>query len=165
MLAIKHNVDKVPWADVCYGCDAPWWVSRNGLQEFKGIKLAHADKAVTRYPDIKRVHIKNPKSIDILVDEPLHVGSGMNSGFQALNLAVQFGAKRILLIGYDFTDRSGVHWYGRNTAPGMNNPSGHNFRNWCKAMNHVAPWLSEHGIDVINASNHSEIRCFRRGVS
>jgi hypothetical protein len=51
------------------------------------------------------------------------VGGGGNSGFQAVNLAAQFGASRIILIGFDMTDRGGKHWYGRNHWPMSNNPT------------------------------------------
>lgn len=88
------------------------------------------------------------------------VGSGGNSGFQALNLAVQFGARRILLVGFDMNDRGGVHWYGRNSWPMANNPDHNNFRRWIAAFEGAAPLLKSMGIEVVNLSPHSAIQCF-----
>ena len=46
------------------------------------------------------------------------IGGGGNSGFQALNLALQWGARKIILVGFDLTDENGLHWYGRNSVEG-----------------------------------------------
>jgi hypothetical protein len=163
VLAIKTNVDKAPWADVVYGCDDAWWISRNGLVDFSGAKLAYGSKATSKYPDIYKVDI-DTKQDRFLLDKPLRIGSGKNSGFQALNLAMQFGANPILLIGYDFKEVGGkLHWYGRNNGHGMSNPMLHNFRNWTDAMNAAAGQAKALGFDIINASDSSELKCFRRG--
>jgi hypothetical protein len=162
VLAIKTNVDKAPFADVVYGCDDAWWLSRNGLVDFKGIKLAYGDKATSKFKDIHKVDI-DTKQHRFLLDRPLRIGSGKNSGFQALNLAMQFGANPILLIGFDFHDRGGVHWYGRNNAKGMSNPMLLNFRDWQKAMNEASGRARDLGFDIINASRGSELKCFRFG--
>lgn len=164
VIAIKENVDLTPWADVVYGCDAAWWRKRVGLPEFKGLKVSwkgNNTSPAPLYPGIKLVDI-TPQS-DELVFAPLgKLGAGGNSGFQALNLAVQFGAKRLLLIGFDMHDRSGAHWYGRNNWPGGNNPTEDNFRRWRRAFELAAPVLRERGIEVFNASEFSSLRCFER---
>ncbi len=161
VLAIKKNVELAPWADAVYGCDYPWWRSVRGLPDFNGLKMAYAVRACTEF-GLTRVLIPDVRS-DAIVDGPVgSVGAGGASGFQALNLAVQFGAKRILLIGFDAQGRSGLHWYGRNTANGMSNPTDSNFRRWRLAFDAVAPGLNERGVDVVNASTLSDVKGFRR---
>lgn len=93
-------------------------------------------------------------------DEVGKIGGGGNSGFQALNLAVQLGATRVLLIGFDMHDRGGVHWYGRNNWVGANNPTDSNFRRWIRALNIAAPVLANRGVEVVNASPFSDLQCF-----
>lgn len=154
VIAIKENVDLCPWAEVAYGCDKAWWVNRNGLPEFKGLKVSFE----ARFPDVRNV-IVEPK-IDRILTDPGVIGSGGNSGFQAVNLAVQWGALGILLIGFDLQDRGGTHWYGRATGPGRNNPGEFNFRRWRAAFMHEAPKLQAMGIEVVNASPVSAINCF-----
>jgi hypothetical protein len=167
VIAIKQNVDLAPWADVVYGCDPAWWKHRQGLPDFSGLKIAWEGSRLDDYPDIHRVKIpERPKAnrdkyIDDLVLDPVGtVGAGGNSGYQALNLAIQFGSRRIILIGFDMTDRNGVHWYGRNFWPMANNPMDSNFRRWIAAFEKAAPILRDIGAEVINASPHSALSCF-----
>lgn len=113
------------------------------------------------YPDIQKVAIKTgvpEKEADVILTGPVGwVGSGGNSGFQAMNLAVQFGATGILGIGFDMC---GDHWYGRNGWDKANNPGEENFKRWRKAFESAAPVLSWLGVEFINASMNSTLNCF-----
>jgi hypothetical protein len=155
VIAIKENVDLVPWADVLYGCDLAFWKNRNGVPEFGGLKISFERPM----PGVHGITVE-PKADRILLTTPGVVGAGGNSGFQAVNLAAQWGVRGILLIGFDMHDRSGVHWFGRVYAPGRNNPGYDNFRRWIAAFHHSAPLLSSKGIDVINSSMTSALNCF-----
>jgi hypothetical protein len=165
VIAIKQNVDICPWADMVYGCDAAWWRFRRGLPEFKGLKLCWAGNG-SALPNILisprgyRARYSRKNTAMICSSQPGIVGGGGNSGFQALNLAAQFGATRIILIGFDMTDRGGKHWYGRNHWPMSNNPDDSNFRRWIAAFDKAAPVLAALGIQVFNASPNSALRCF-----
>lgn len=90
------------------------------------------------------------------------VGGGGNSGFQALNLAIQFGARRVILVGFDMSDRGGAHWYGRNRWSGSGNIDETGFRRWIAALDRAAPILAARGVDVVNASPASVLTCFRK---
>ena len=158
VIAIKVAVDLLPWADICYGCDAPWWISRQGLPKFSGLRMFHG-VAANQYKDLHRVFIDMGKD-NILVDEPLHIGNGGNSAFHAINLAVQFGVKDIILIGVDCHDRGGTHWYGRNTWLNANNPMGTNFVRWMKGFDAAKKDLDRLGVTVVNASTQSEVKTF-----
>jgi len=161
VLAIKGNIELAPFADVVYGCDFPWWRSVDGLPRFKGLKLAYDPRAVDQH-GCRKVEIPDKKSDRLLFDKIGTVGAGGNSGFQALNLAAQWGATGILLIGFDMHDRAGKHWYGRNTAYQTSNPDEDNFRRWRAAFDNAAPDLAARGIDVVNASPSSDLKVFRR---
>lgn len=156
---VKQNIDLCPWADVVYGCDDPWWMHRRGLPEYQGLKFAYGSRACDQFKDVKRVTIKNPKDDRLLLDEPLAIGSGGNSGFQLMNLVVQFGVTGILLVGFDMHQLSGAHWYGRNTWQGANNPDESNFMRWTRAFAAVGQELAR-GIDVVNASATSALTSF-----
>ncbi len=162
-IAIKENVQLCPWADIVYGCDAAWWNNETGLKKYQGLKLSNRADAGHRFEGIERIDID--KSTDqLLTGSPGFIGSGGNSGFQALNLAVQFGATRIMLIGFDMHDRSGIHWYGRAEGFGRNNPMEYNFRRWRGAFAKAAPVIAAMGIEVVNASPISDLKCFRRAT-
>ena len=151
-----------PWADVAYGCDGPWWLHKNGLPEFKGLKFCYDAQVCAKFPDLKQVRIDNPAGDQMLFDEPLSLGAGGNSGFQTVNLVGQFGSKMIGLVGFDASDKAGrgPHWYGRSTWPGANNPDETNFRRWRDAFSLCSSELKYRGIDVVNLATDSEIKCF-----
>lgn len=161
-IAIKSNVDIAPWADVVYGCDSHWWVHRQGLPKFRGVKIMYG--AGPCFPGVERIEI-NRNTDSLLVDKPGVVGTGGNSGFQALTLAVQFGATGILLVGFDMVSRgNSPHWYGRNEWPGCSNPNEHNYNRWRKAFDQAKPTLDQLGVDVVNASSLSTVEAFRRAT-
>lgn len=162
-LAIKKNIEICPWAEVVYGCDDPWWRSVEGLPGFKGLKLAYDRRACNDF-GCGKVEIPDVKADRLLFEKTGAVGAGGNSGFQALNLAVQFGASRILLVGFDMHDRGGVHWYGRNTYWRMSNPSQDNFRRWIAAFVTASAQLQARGVEVINASPMSALTGFRKAT-
>lgn len=161
VLAIKKNVELAPWCDVVYGCDGAWWESVRGLPEYSGLKLAWEKKVCERDWGIRKVEVD--RYLDNLVlGETGVIGAGGNSGFQALNLALQFGARRILLIGFDMHDRSGAHWYGRNNWINANNPTDVNFRRWKSSFANAAGTLQTLGVEVVNAAPFSDLQCFKK---
>lgn len=162
VIAIKKCIELAPWADVVYGCDGPWWRSVQGLMSFKGLKLAYEPTVCGSEYGIQCVLIPDPKCNAFLFDKVGTVGAGRNSGFQAVNLAAQFGATRIILLGFDMQGETGAHWYGRNNWMQANNPDQYSYHNWRKAFEAAAPALKQRGVEVINASRETALTCFRR---
>lgn len=132
------------------------------MPEFKGLKVCWSGNGLSGYPDIRRIEIAKEKGeyVNTFVFKPGTVGGGGNSGFQALNLALQFGARRILLIGFDMQREAPGHWYGRNNWPSAANPDDRNFRRWIAALNTAA--ALEIGADIVNTSPKSAVTAFRK---
>lgn len=173
IIAIKQaGIDLVPWADVIYGCDAAWWRNVAVRHKLQCLKIAWAKDVCNGETGIVPIKlalfdgVQTTAKLDlvdrIMVDEPGFIGGGGNSGFQALNLAVQFGATRIMLIGYDMSDRGGSHYYGRNMWHGANNPSEPGFIRWKRAFEKNQQVLTDLGVEVINAAPLSALKCFPR---
>lgn len=168
VIAIKKCVELAPFADVVYGCDGPWWRSVVGLMKFQGLKLAYEATVCGSEWGIRKVNIpddpkvKGEKIHRMLFDETGTIGSGGNSGFQAVNLAAQFGAAAIVLLGFDFGGETASHWYGRNNWMQANNPDQWSYDKWKRRMEAAAPDLKARGIEVINASRQTSLTCFRR---
>lgn len=160
VIAIKKSVELAPFADVVYGCDGPWWRSVQGMPKFRGLKLAYEGTVCGSEWGIRKVEIKNPASDEMLFEKIGVIGSGGNSGFQALNLALQFGAARVLLVGFDMRGDSGAHWYGRNNWMQANNPTDGVYGRWVRAMTAAAPKVKDRGVSVVNASPISALECF-----
>jgi len=67
------------------------------------------------------------------------------------------GATRILLLGYDFGGNT--HWFGDHPQP-LN--SGHDYAGWLKSIEILARDLDAAGVEVINCSRSTAIKCFKR---
>jgi hypothetical protein len=89
------------------------------------------------------------------------VGWGGNGGFHALNLAVQFGLKKIILLGFDMTLQNGVHWHGRH-AGHLANPRQASVDRWRGVLDAQAKPLAEHGVQVVIGSPGSSLSQFRK---
>jgi len=92
--------------------------------------------------------------------EPDSVNAGGNSGFQAIHLAALFGAKKIVLIGFDMMRTDGkFHWHGKHEG---RLPNGTGFPGWIKSMGYLAKDLQAMGVEVINCTRRTALRCFPR---
>lgn len=98
---------------------------------------------------------------EILADEPGVLGGFGNSGMQLLNLAVQWGATRLVLVGFDLNATQGVHWHGPHAAR-LNNPSDARLAQWAERLDRQAHRLSALGVEVLNTSPTSALRAFRK---
>lgn len=97
----------------------------------------------------------------MLFDHWGEIGWGSNGGFQAVNLAVQFGAGLIILVGFDMSLERGIHFHGRHPA-GLNNPTQSSVERWRIELDAQAPLLAKMGIDVVIGSPHSRLTAYRR---
>jgi hypothetical protein len=77
-------------------------VHHHGVAAFKGLKIGQDPITIKHWPQILKATIVRDHD-RMLFEEVGVVGWGGNSGFHAVNLAAQFGAKKILLVGIDFT--------------------------------------------------------------
>lgn len=158
-IAVNESWKLCPWADVLYACDGFWWTRQRGVPEFQGLKLCQDASAVAQYRDLHKIDIPEGNSKKIFVEKPGVIGSGGNSGFQTLNIAVQFGAMRILLVGFDMHQANGIHWHGPH-AKGLNNPQDSNFIRWRENFLSVAKQIRDLGVEVINCNPDSALTAF-----
>lgn len=148
-IAVNTSYQLCPWADVLYACDFSWWFQHKGVPEFKGLK-ASIDARCTRLKGIHTVRRKyGDKGADIEFKERGLICYGGNSGFQALNLAVQFGSRKIILVGFDMRIDRGLHWH---KAHAKHNPRAAQVERWRKLFDGAAPSLEQAGLCVINCS-------------
>lgn len=91
---------------------------------------------------------------------PLRLHTGGNGGYQALNLAVLFGASPVMLLGFDMHNRSGeYHWHGRH-GNGLANPGNDTIQTWIEAFRTTPPDLQRAGTTVINCTPDSALDCY-----
>ena len=89
--------------------------------------------------------------------DPKYLVTGRNSGFQALNMAVLAGAKRILLLGFD--GRPG-HFHGGHPRPTPNAV----YPLYREAMKEAAEPLRKAGVEVLNCTPGSAVDTFPKVV-
>lgn len=149
-------------ADVLYAADCRWWQNRAPPpRAFTGERWTTPQQwtphAKAQFPGMFWAETKAGR--DIVSNFP--ICTGHNSAFQAMGLAVLWGASRIVFLGLDLkTGPDGKdHWFGNyekltspRSALGM-------FR---EAFTHAAPQLTARGIEVVNASRDTALECFPR---
>lgn len=166
VIAINDAYRLAPWADVLYFCDDKWWTWHH--QKLAGWQGRIVRLAGGRHdfgdPRIKVLKNDNSdgKSHGGLAAQRDALRPGRNSGYQAIGLAVHFGAKRILLLGYDMQARieNGVpktHWFGDH--PGGTNPIV--YRQMLPQFDTLPKLLAARGVEVVNCTPGSALRCFR----
>lgn len=170
--ALRGSVDAVivvndayrlaPWADALVAADASWWLNHQGVPDFPGEKWSvnHTSWArlKDRWPDVQRLRPTGDKGIET---DPSAIRTGRNSGYLALNVAVHYGASRILLVGYDMGHRHGQpsHFFGEHPGA-MKQRSPYPMFIDCY-QSAVAP-LKALGVSVVNCSRSTALTCFPR---
>jgi hypothetical protein len=141
---------------VHYACDYDWWAHNRGLPGYKGLRIG-GDVRQGKW-DVRPVKVDSRRD-EILVHKFGVVGSSGNSGFQALNLAVQFGCRTVILLGYDMHDQAGIHWHGKHDAA-LRNPTKSSLARWRAVLDSQAEPLQQMGVTVLNASSHSALTAY-----
>lgn len=159
-IVIKSSWRLAPWADVLYGCDKGWWIENRGVPQFKGLKICPSPTVCKVYRDVALIRLV--ARAEILIRQMGTIGCGLrtgggHSGFHAINLAVQFGAKRIVLVGFDMQLDRGAHWHADTVQRRKDDKGMAECRD---ALDGCAPQFAALGIEVINASPVSALKAY-----
>lgn len=122
VIAVNDAYRLLPFADVLYACDREWWEGHKGCPDFAGEKWTSHSLAPkndkTAIADKFGLHVIAGEDRDGFSLDPARVHYGHNSGFQAVNLAILFGASTIILAGFDMRAIDGKHhFFGNHKAP------------------------------------------------
>lgn len=141
-----------PWATLLVANDASWWdVHYHEAMAFLGLKYSASDPP---YEGVLTQRITGAEGYD---PDPECLRTGGNSGYTAVHIAAQAGARRILLCGMDMR---GGHWHPEHRPPLRTTPSP-TFARWIERFATLAPALERIGVDVVNCTPGSAIKCFR----
>jgi hypothetical protein len=157
VIAIKNVINMAPWADVLYGSGADaggqtWWSREGKNLTFPGLRYT-LDPRAKQWASV----LGNGGECGLSPD-PATVCTGSHSGYQAMNLAVHLGAKRIVLLGYDMQRTGGQdHYFGAH--PHSRELPYHLFLFRFPTI--VEP-LKALGISVVNASRQTALDLFPR---
>lgn len=155
-MAVSDAYKRMPFAEVLYSCDAAWWDVHKGCASFVGEKWSSHDAETNNKLDAAArygLNLVQGRTQEGFSFDPCFIHYGSNSGFQAINLAVLFGAKRILLVGFDM---SSGHFFGEHPDGLTRNKD---YRRFIPEFNRAAA-LVPAGIEIINCAPGSALQCF-----
>ena len=171
VIVVNETWRLVPSADVLYAADAAWWTLRlaDVRAGFRG-ELWTQDEGQARINGGPReqwidaaprlgINVVHSVSGAGLHADGSAVRRGGNSGHQAIALSVLFGARRIVLAGFDmkFGKDGKKHWHGSHEGLANGNPAG-----WIAHFEKLADDLAAAGIECVNASAATALTCFPR---
>lgn len=154
VIAINNSYRLAPWAGALYAADRKWWGWEKGAPTFTGLKYSVAPMLPTLYPDVQVLKNTGPLGLEL---DPTGLRTGMNSGYQAINLAVHLGAARIVLLGYDLSDAPDgrKHWHADHPGPNASP-----YPQMLAAFPSLVEPLAAIGVTVVNCTPGSALECF-----
>lgn len=119
------------------------------------------DEAANKFPEVH--YIESDPSAEFFIKSKDRIGRGVHGGFQALNIALNMGFKKIILLGYDCKadNPNNRHWFGNHPQTiAKNSP----YRTWVDIFEKAARTLYQwENVDVVNCSRDTAINAFRIG--
>lgn len=167
VIAVNNAYKLFPNAITCHFADKTWW----GW---------HSDviRSIYQGPLITSRHLNNDKWAKTTslvhcftkprfgkdgITEEITALSGSNSGHQAINLAIKYGYKTIVLIGFDMDSSSpATHWHDEHRRP----TNVDNYKNtMLPGMEQISKYIKEKRTDIkiVNLNPKSMITCFPFG--
>lgn len=162
VLAVSDAVRLFPKAEILYSCDAAWWELNRFVPEFGGERWTSHSLA----PRNDKRNLPNQELFNIIAGrnhigfsrDPAFIHYGNNSGFQAVNLGILFGATEIILLGFDMRAvGENTHFFGNHKAPLR---ATHSYATWINNFNDAAKLLVGTGTRIINCTPGSALKCF-----
>ena len=160
-IAVNNTVQRAPWADVAYFGD--YTAIKHYRGSTKGGKQESLASCCLEWwtasaPAAERWklnHVRSDNRPGFGVDR---VSMNGNSGAQAINLAMLFGARRILLLGFDMRNIEGrAHWFGQHPQPLVQVQL---YAEWIHKLTIAAPQAKARGVHIINCTPDSALQCF-----
>lgn len=160
IIAVNDSYRLAPWADVIYFADERWHAWHKARPEFVALNgpIVTLENAQIVRADA-RVHSLHTGADGGLSCSPETLNTGGNSVYQALNFAALAGAKKVILLGVDMRSDSGrTHWHAGH--PTKTHTAVYK-RIFIPAFEAVAEMVRTSGVEVINASPGTALKCFK----
>lgn len=142
-IAVNSTWEIARFADVLYAGDLAWWDEH----------IHKVDILAERWTCTRQAAQKHCLN--------LHSAHGAyNSGMRAIQFAIEQGAERVLLLGYDCSVENGKHWHADHAGK---NPDQNRCRQWQGQFALVAKIADKRGVEVLNCSRETALEVFPRG--
>jgi hypothetical protein len=162
IIAVNMAYKLGDWIDVLFFGDDDFWKTRKEeIIAFNGLRVSFESEKI-RDSRVKLV-ARNPRKKQGITFAPAGLLSwNFNSGAAAINLAIQFGAKRIILLGFDMQldQNNNQHWHKVYSSP--LDVIKESMKKHLQGFSVIAKDIEGTGIEIINCSLNSAIQCFRK---
>lgn len=151
-LAISDAYRIAPHARACYSCDKRWWDYHYEPLRASGFagELWTQDAGAAGAYGLR--YIECSRAPGLSTERRIRAGGQVgNSGAQAINLAYLWGARKLVLLGFDF---HGTHFFGEHPKPVKVSSV---FGQMINSMWPMAYDLKRLGVQVLNCSPISKL--------
>lgn len=146
LIAVNSSWRAAPQCGYIFAGDLNWWDKCFRVITASAEKWTCNSQAARRY------------NINLFATD---TSGTFNSGQRAILFAASLGARKIMLIGYDCSVVSGIHWHGAHSA--MDNPNAASVERWKGEFRRTADALAGK-VQIINCSRQTSLNCFRRAT-
>ena len=165
-IGVNHAFLIGNWIDVFYFSDTAMWDNEQlteQMMEFRGLRITNnAVYTDEMYDQTGLKYVKrSEKKRYGLTDEKDAVCFNNNTGLSAIDLAYHFGAKRIILLGFDMTiGPLNSHIHNINTRLSRGEDPTRSFKRHMLSVGNIWKDARDNGIEILNASQISKIPVF-----
>lgn len=172
VLAVKEAVFDLPFAAECVCIHGTWLKNRLDALLAQPVPITFVTDNVFNPPYLVRdeFHYIERRHADGLSNDPRYVNHGGTSGYAALNVATLRGARRILLMGFDYGTlteshaRTGHHYRDEAYPWYLAARNGSMWAGWAKNFKTCANDLRALGAEVHNANPGGLVDAFPRAT-
>lgn len=169
VIGVNHAFELGSWVDICWYGDRGFYEDNERLfADYNGIIATCSDcRPAEQLPRVR--YMGRSKIFGIETRRVTHVAWNHNSGASAINLAYHLGAKRAVLLGFDFKNPDDpndkqTHWHNRYRpvydSPGkLRDPY---VKRFLKGFQIMSEEIKELDFEIINATEGSALEVFPR---
>jgi hypothetical protein len=165
VVGINRAYEVLPEAQIIYFTDDDWYDlhKRQGLHKHKGrlIKGSLNPSKLKQDKHIEQMHLTGEKGLDLTPGKLKH---GRNSTYAVMNMLIQWGFKRIYLMGVDMKHQgvmkkgkgSKTHWHSGHKR--IDGPA--TYKVMSRNFSEVAGEIKKLDVEVINLNNDTDLKAF-----
>lgn len=163
VIAVNMAYKLGDWVDVLFfGDDGYWSNNKNQILQFPGLRCSCAKNIDRVYQKRVKVIQRDPNKPTGISNRDSLIAWNKNSGAAAINLAVHFGVKQIILLGFDMKLDEGNNQHWHKFYAGNPKTVAGTFKMHKKGFPVIAADALRMGVEILNANPNSNIEEFKK---